>query len=263
MSMQELWEFVNSGWGLVLAVVIIIVGTVIVLLWKNVHWHARGVTPAAIVAAARRHGATFGIFVPSSTKQRWALVLIGLGIAVVVGGGLAPPSRWFTRAPAMAEVGTWSSDRWLVLVAFFGLLVAIIYLLAEAKVAKTLVLVTIGVAVFMLLWTPFLAWVQTPSAPVTAAVTPFRCSAEATPGETRRCYSPARTARVVNDGNYQAGVYTFCWLSPQNGLTSRQDGPNASVVEAPTESFDLAYRLVPANYYEPGGYNGGKCPRVL
>lgn len=253
MSMQELWEFVNSGWGLVLAVVIIIVGTVIVLLWKNVHWHARGVTPAAIVAAARRHGATFGIFVPSSTKQRWALVLIGLGIAVVVGGGLAPPSRWFTRAPAMAEVGTWSSDRWLVLVAFFGLLVAIIYLLAEAKVAKTLVLVTIGVAVFMLLWTPFLAWVQTPSAPVTAAATLFRCP-DASPNETRECRFDGRM-RIANDRNYREGLHYFCATYSGPGLTWQNEG-NVSLLTATQGPVIATYRLIPVP-------PGGRCPTTL
>lgn len=96
------------------------------------------------------------------------LLVIALGLVLV--GGLVPPSEWFKQAPAMAEVSTWSWDRWISLAILTGLIVAIIYLLAEAKVAGTLMWIPIGVIGFLLLGAPFFAWIQAPSTTSSAAV---------------------------------------------------------------------------------------------
>lgn len=125
---------------------------------------AAGSTPTAMPATPGSYVRSVKDWLTERTSAHWfTSVCIVLIVALAAFGGLVPPARWFKQAPAMAEVSMWSWDRWIVLPIFFGLVVAIIYLLAEAKLAKTLQWIPILMLGFLLFVTPGVAWFKAPS----------------------------------------------------------------------------------------------------
>lgn len=87
----------------------------------------------------------------------------------------------------------------------------------------------------------------------------FPCPA-ATPYRTNQCRMRG-AVRVANDQNYPPGVFNLCYTFSGGRVLETSEG-NVSLFSTDGSAL-IDYRLVPVSYYEPGGYDGGRCPRHL